>query len=88
MKTPDTYSSNKHLRRSRLLRIFGIAAGLPLLFLLLMASISVDIDIGSQRASMARLVSAQMGREIRIDGALYLRVGLRPQLASPIRPRP
>ncbi len=56
---------------------------LALIFALLMgwaALFGIPLDLGAQRAPVARLLSAQTGRTVQIDGALQLRVGLRPQL--------
>ena len=54
--------------------------GLPFLLLLLIALIGIDLDADGWRAPLVRMMSAQCGREVRIDGALQLRVGLRPRL--------
>ncbi len=59
-----------------------------LLFILLAAIVAagwaafagIPLDLGAQRGALARMLSAQVGREVRIDGALQLRIGLRPQL--------
>ena len=59
-----------------------------LLFLLLAAFVAVGwaayagipLELGAQRATLARMLSAQIGRAVHIDGALQLRIGLRPQL--------
>lgn len=40
----------------------------------------IPIDLGSQRPALARLLSEQAGRPVRLDGELQLRLGLRPWL--------
>ncbi len=75
-------SSNAPLRpvRRRALRIL-------LIFLLIVGAVTgwaalfgIALDLGAQRAEVARLLSAQVGRAVQIDGALQLRLGLQPQL--------
>lgn len=44
------------------------------------ALFGIPIDLGSQRDAVTRLLSQRTGRAVRIDGALQLRIGLRPQL--------
>jgi uncharacterized protein involved in outer membrane biogenesis len=53
---------------------------LPALFMIALAVIGVDIDINTQRGMVARLISTKAGREVRIDGPVHLRLGLRPQV--------
>jgi AsmA family protein len=53
---------------------------LPVLLILGLAVMGVDIDINAQRAVVARMLSKQVGREVRVDGEVHLRLGLRPQL--------
>ncbi len=40
----------------------------------------IPLDLGAQRGMLARLLSERLGRDVHIDGALQLRIGLRPQL--------
>jgi len=53
---------------------------LPALLMIGLAVIGVDIDINTQRGMVARLISAKVGREVRIEGPVHLRLGLRPQV--------
>ncbi len=56
-----------------LLLIAGLILGWAALF-------GIPLDLGAQRASVARLLSAQIGRSVQLNGALQLRIGLRPHL--------
>ncbi len=80
MKAEAKPTPPKRSSSARVLRYAGYAIGLPLIVLILLAVFGVDLDMAAQRAPLARLLSSQLGREVRIDGALQLRVGLRPQL--------
>ena len=64
----------------RLLGLGTLLVLLPALFMITLAVIGVEIDINTQRGTLARLISEKAGREVRIEGALYLRLGLRPQV--------
>lgn len=55
------------------LLIVVLAVGWTLLF-------GIPLDLGAQRASVARMLSSQIGRSVQLDGALQLRIGLRPRL--------
>lgn len=67
--------------RFRVGRVAGWVLGLLLLVLLLALS-GIDVNVDAQRAPLARLLTSQLGRDVRIDGALHLRFGLRPQLRA------
>lgn len=69
-----------HSRRPRRWRKVAAVTGVALFALLLAALSGIDLDIGTRRAAVGRLLSSQLGREVRIDGAMHLRAGLRPQL--------
>lgn len=62
------------------LRNAAAVLGGLLLLLLVLALAGVDINADSQRAPLSRLISAQIGREVSIQGAVRLHLGLRPQL--------
>ena len=64
----------------RLLGLGTLLVLLPAMFMITLAVIGVEIDINTQRGTLARLISEKAGREVRIEGALYLRLGLRPQV--------
>lgn len=67
-------------RPRRLLRFVALALLLAATALVLAAIFGVPIDAGAQRVPLARLLSAQLGRPVAIDGELQLRIGLRPRL--------
>lgn len=78
MSTSSTVPPGPVRRRlTQALRVFLlivlIAIGWAVLF-------GVPLDLGSQRDVVTRLLSERLGRAVRIDGALQLRIGLRPQL--------
>lgn len=77
MKADTQQTATKRRWRWRPVRV---AAALALLLVLLLALFGVDIDIGAQRAPLVRLLSSQLGREVRVDGGMQLRLGLRPRL--------
>lgn len=66
----------------RVPRYRAAVLGLPFLLLVLVALIGIDVEADAWRAPLARMMSSQSGREVRIDGTLHLRVGLRPQLRA------
>jgi hypothetical protein len=70
----------KHATRWRWLGAGVLILLLPVLLVVGLAVVGVDIDINAQRATVARMISKQVGREVRIDGKVHLRLGLRPQL--------
>ncbi|MFM7760120.1 MAG: AsmA family protein [Burkholderiaceae bacterium] len=65
---------------SRWLGLGTLLLLLPMLLLVGLAVVGVDLDINAERAMLARMISARVGREVRIDGPVKLRLGLRPQL--------
>lgn len=77
-QTHRIFSSPK--RGWRWLGLAALVVLLPLLLLVGLAVIGVDIDIDAQRPMVARMLSERVGREVRIDGAVQLRLGVRPQL--------
>ena len=78
---PESTITAKHLARwPRWLGAGVLILLLPVVLVVGLAVVGVDIDINTQRATLARMISKQVGREVRIDGKVYLRLGLRPQL--------
>ncbi len=69
-----------HPLRRRLLRAFLILLLLAGAIVGWAALFGIPVDLGAQRVSVARLLSEQTGRTVKIDGTLQLRIGLRPQL--------
>lgn len=66
--------SSTSLRWPRWLGAGVLVLLLPVLLVIGMAVVGVDIDINAQRAAVARMLSKQVGREVRIDGKVYLRL--------------
>ncbi len=73
-------SSLRYLPRSRNLRVLSLLAALSLFALGWLLFIGITIDGERWRGTLARLASAQLGRELRLDGAVQLRVSLKPAL--------
>lgn len=69
------------VRRGRRWRLVLVSLLLILLAVVVWAAVAgIPIDLGSQRPMLARLLSEQAGRTVRLDGELQLRLGLRPWL--------
>jgi len=80
MKPELNLSAKYPARWSRWLSVGALILLLPVLLLVSLAVVGVDVDINAQRATLARMISKQVDREVRIDGKVHLRLGLRPQL--------
>ncbi len=69
-----------YLPRSRPLRVLSALAALLLFALVWLLFIGITLDGDRWRGTLSRLASAQLGRELRLDGAVQLRVSLKPAL--------
>lgn len=76
--TPD--ARNGPVRQRRRWTMLALLVGTLLAALAWAMFAGITIDAGAQRAPLARWLSQQAGRPVRIDGALQLQLGLRPWL--------
>ena len=80
MNSELTFTAKYFARWPRWLGAGVLILLLPVVLAVGLAVVGVDIDINAQRAALARMIGKQVGREVRIDGKVHLRLGLRPQL--------